>query len=117
MRIHFVRSGGFAGLRLAIDLDTAGMSREEAAEIEALVQHSEFFDLPANAISEGRGSDRFQYRLRVASASRRAHVVVVREPAVPDRLQPLLARLTALALQRLHGPCEAGVNEEDPPAS
>ena len=113
MKIHFVRSGGFAGLRLAIDLDTTGMSREEAAEIEALVHHSEFFDLPASAVSEGRGTDRFEYRIRVASATRRAHAVVIPERAVPDRLEPLLARLTAMALQRLHGPTQAGANEED----
>ena len=116
MKIHFVRSGGFAGLQLAIDLDTAGMSREEAAEIEALVHQAEFFDLPARVVSKGRGTDRFEYRIRVASARRRAHAVAIPEQAVPDRLQPLLARLTAMALQRAHGPPVSGANEEDPRA-
>jgi hypothetical protein len=114
VKIRFVRSGGFAGLKLAIDLDTAGMSREEAAEIEALVHQSEFFDLPARSVSESRGSDRFEYRIRVASASRRAYAVVIPEQAVPDRLQPLLGRLTAMALHRVRGTPEAGADPEDP---
>lgn len=113
MKIHFVRSGGFAGLQLAISLDTAGMSRDEAAEIEALVHQSEFFDLSSGDVSESRGADRFQYHIKVAVVNRRAHVVTIQEQAVPDRLRPLLARLTAMALQRAHGPPEAGVNAGD----
>jgi hypothetical protein len=104
VKIHFVRSGGFAGLRLTVDLDTGNMAREEAFEIEQLVNEAEFFDLPARGLSGGGGADRFEYRIQVSSSTRRAHAVTMTEQTVPERLQPLLVRLTAMALRDKHNP-------------
>lgn len=47
MKIHFERSGGFAGLRLSHDLDWADHSPEERGELDRLVERAQFFDLPA----------------------------------------------------------------------
>lgn len=41
MRIQFVQSGGFAGTIRHCSLDTASMSKAEAAELEALVHKAE----------------------------------------------------------------------------
>ena len=116
MKIQFVRSGGFAGIKLAIDLDTADMSREQATELEALVDQSGFLDLPTTPAIKSRGADQFEYRIRVVFGGRPAHAVVILEQAVPARVQPLLARLTALALQRAPSPPEKGAKPEDPRA-
>ena len=116
MKIHFVRTGGFAGLQLALDLDTGSMRRAEALEMEQLVSESEIFDLPSRGVSVSRGADRFEYRIQVSSRSRGAHAVTMTEETVPERLQPLLARLTAMALRHAqHNPPHAGTTDKGPP--
>jgi hypothetical protein len=115
MKIHFVRGGGFAGLNLAVDLDTGSLVREEALEIEELVAESRFFDLPSRVVSGSIGADRFEYRIQVSSGSRRAHTVTIAEQNVPERLQPLLVRLTAMALREMHQARDAGTLDEVPP--
>jgi hypothetical protein len=100
MRIAFLRTGGFAGLRLGLELDTDSMDARAASELTELVQEAGFYRLPARLASTVQGRDRFQYRLRVSSSTRQEHEVVVDEESVPAALRPLLARLTDLALQR-----------------
>ena len=107
MRIHFVRSGGFAGLRLEAELDTHGMGRDQAVEIERLVSQAGFFELPSRDDASHGGADRFEYRIQVESETRGPHTVTTDEQNAPERLQPLLVRLTAIALQRLHTRREA----------
>ena len=63
MKIHFEKSGGFAGLRLSHDLDRADLSPEERGELDRLVERAQFFDLPAEVRALNPGADRFQYRL------------------------------------------------------
>jgi endonuclease/exonuclease/phosphatase family metal-dependent hydrolase len=38
MKLGFVRSGGFAGIRLAIDLDLEDLPTDDAAQLSALLQ-------------------------------------------------------------------------------
>ena len=117
MKIHFVRSGGFAGLRLEVDLDTATMGREQAFEIERLVSEAGFFELPSRQDAAGAGVDRFRYRVQVDSESLGAHAITTDEQAASERLQPLLSRLSAIALQRLYGLRAGRTSDEEPPAS
>ena len=100
MRIAFLRTGGFAGIRLAVELDTDSMDARDASEISELVEGANFYKLPARMASTTEGRDRFQYRLRVSSSTRRKHEVVVDEDSIPGELMPLLARLTILALKQ-----------------
>jgi hypothetical protein len=105
MRIAFLRTGGFAGLRLALELDTESMDARDASEITELVQAAGFYKLPARLPSTAQARDRFQYRLRVSTSTRHEHEVVVDEDSIPGELMPLVIRLTVLALQG--GPEEA----------
>jgi hypothetical protein len=100
MRIAFLRTGGFAGLRLGLELDTDRMEAGAASELAELVQQAGFYKLPARLAGAAQGRDRFQYRLRVSSSTRQEHEIVVDEASVPAELRPLLARLTDLALHR-----------------
>ena len=97
MKIHFARSGGFAGLRLELSLDTASLDKEDASAMEKLVQEAAFFDLPSGSVHRHTGADKFEYRIRISSSRHSEHVVVVPETAVPASLEPLLTRLCALA--------------------
>jgi len=93
MNIHLERSGGFAGLRLSHDLDSAELSPEDGKELDQLVESADFFDLPEEIRAANPGADRFQYKLTMKSGPRE-HTVAVDEAAAPDTLRPLLNWLT-----------------------
>ena len=89
MQIHFERSGGFAGLRLAHDIDSGTLPPEQQADLKNLIEQSRFFELPPVLQAERPGADRFQYKLRVKGDSQE-HAVEVDEAAMPSNLRPLL---------------------------
>ena len=95
MKIHFARTGGFAGMRTEATFDTATLPEETARELEALVAEACFFDLPETPPASF-SPDTFQYVVTVENDDRR-HTVRTGEGAAPDALQPLLRRLTVLA--------------------
>ncbi len=93
MNIHFERSGGFAGIRLSHDIDSASLSPEDGSELNRLLESSDFFNLPETVRAASPGADRFQYKVNVKSGEAE-HTVAVDEAAVPDKLRPLLNWLT-----------------------
>ena len=95
MRIHFERSGGFAGLVQRFSVDTSTLGPEQADEIERLVAAADLPRLAAHPPPPARGADRFQYDLTV-SDGRDRHQVRVGEGSVPAQLRPLLDRLAQL---------------------
>lgn len=96
MRIHFERSGGFAGMQVRAQVDADSLPPDDAKQLQAMVEAAEFFDLPAKIASPASGGDQFQYRLTVESEGRQ-HTVEVGDASAPESLQPLLRRLTLLA--------------------
>jgi hypothetical protein len=100
VRVEFVRTGGFAGMRLAADIDTDLMEPAEAQTLRELLERSRFFELPTGPVSPPPGPDRFEYQIRVESQTLGSHAITVHEAAVPERLRPLLDRLTLIAINR-----------------
>lgn len=109
MKILFVRSGGFAGLRLSTSIDTAVLDPEKAAQIGKLVDAAGFFAIPGRTAIGPANPDAFEYRVEISAESLGTHSVSIAESAVPDRLRPLLEYLTALALVRLKPDGQEGV--------
>jgi hypothetical protein len=100
VKIDFVRSGGFGGLRLSLTLDTEGLPVEEASRIRQLVDSAGFFDLdqvPREAATE---RDRFEYRVAIESQVWGSHAVLLPESRIPDDMRPLLDYLTGAAMRR-----------------
>ena len=97
MRIDFVRSGGFAGMRLATSVDTEQLPAEQASTLDKLISDAGFFQLPERIMPAAPGPDRYEYQLTV-TAPQHTHSVVVNEAAAPDSLRPLLNYLTTLAM-------------------
>src|SRR2546430_16927415 len=89
MQIHLERSGGFAGLRLAHDIDSTALSPEQQAELNNLIEQSHLFELPAGLRAEHAGADRFQYKLRVKRDSQK-HSGALNEAAMPPKLRPVI---------------------------
>jgi hypothetical protein len=96
MRINFERTGGFLGMRLAVELSTETLTKAEADEMEMLVEGAHFFDLPPVLKPQTEGMDRFQYRLTVERGDQ-FHTVETSESATPEPLQPLIDLLTDTA--------------------
>jgi len=88
MRVHFERSGGFAGTRLAVDLEEASLPAEERAALRDLVGACDFFALPPR-IGGGATPDGFGYRVAVEDGGR-AHAVTAGDEGMPDGLCALV---------------------------
>jgi hypothetical protein len=97
MHIEFVRSGGFAGIRLSGSFDTQQLLPEQAATLDKLVKDAGFFNLPEQIRPTSPGPDRFQYNVVISSAGQ-THSLMVEDSVIPDRLRPLIDYLTTMAI-------------------
>ena len=95
MRIYFERTGGFAGMKLAVDLDLDNLPPDDAATLENLVDDADVFNLPEPVMGPGY-PDGFQYTLTVERDSEQ-RTLQVSERALPEELQPLISELSARA--------------------
>lgn len=97
MRIDFVRTGGFTGMRLSTSVETTELPPDQAANLQKLLDDSGFFELPEKLMPDKPQPDRFEYHLTVASAQK-THSVDVSDAAAPQSLRPLLNYLTTMAM-------------------
>jgi len=93
LQVHFERTGGFAGMRLAATIDAASLSPEEARQLRELVDAAGFFELPAEIGGATRGADRFLYTLTVEVEGQQ-HTVRTSDAAAPAALRSLIDWLT-----------------------
>ncbi len=97
MQIYFERSGGFAGIRFQTSVNTEELPPQQADPLRDMVYNASFFDLPQQLEQVSpRGADRFTYRLTVTDGER-THTIELGDANVPEKLQPLLQQLTAIA--------------------
>jgi hypothetical protein len=97
MNIDFLRTGGFAGMRLAASVSTNALPEDQATHLKQLIGKAGFFDLPERLVPVSPGPDRFEYKVTITDQSK-AHSVEVHEAAAPESLRPLLDYLTTLAM-------------------
>ena len=100
MRIHFERTGGFAGMRLSTTVDSDELPEPQAEKLKDAVQNTSFFDLPDHleqaSQSASPGADRFNYHITVEQEGR-SHSVDAPESALDDALRDLVQFLEGLA--------------------
>ena len=92
MRIHFERSGGFAGITQTAEVDTDQLPTAAADNMSALVDKADFFNLPKQPKTSSKGADQFQYKLRVETASK-SHEIQFGDGHVPPKLKPLIDQM------------------------
>lgn len=98
MRISFLRTGGFAGLKLQANFEPGALAPEVEEEVRRLADQAGFFDLPDELTARSPGADRFGYQISIEDGDR-SHAVRIAEAAAPPPLKALLDRLTKLAQQ------------------
>lgn len=96
MHIEFVRTGGFAGIRLTTTVDTEQLPQEQASTLDRLISDAAFFKLPEKILPQSPAPDRFVYQVTVAADQ--THSITVSDAAAPEPLRPLLNYLTTLAM-------------------
>ena len=89
-------------MTITAEIDTETLPPEEAREIAAMVETADFFELPKALVTSAPGADRFQYELAVSDEGR-SHAVSLNDGAVPERLRPLLNRLSRIARPARNG--------------
>ena len=88
MIIRAERSGGFAGLRKSVTLDTRELSLQDRQELASLIDAANFFNLPGQIHSPQPGADRFQYKVSVERQGQK-HQVTFDDNAGPNGLSAL----------------------------
>ena len=93
MKVIFEQSGGLAGLRQHLDIDTEELKSFDAVVLLMLIDEVDFFALPERIISTRPQPDRFRYSITV-STNEGSHTVSVSEEAMPAGLEKLVRWLT-----------------------
>jgi len=98
-RIKFERTGGFAGIRVAADIDLDGLPREQADQLRELLDEVNFDELPEKLMKGDQVPDGFTYSITVES-EKGEHTVTTSDTSAPAKMQPLLELLYQIARQR-----------------
>jgi hypothetical protein len=99
-RIKFERSGGFAGIRLAADIEAGDLSEDQRKEISELLDEADFEELPEKLAEEMLVSDEFVYTVTVETG-KKEYKVLAGESALPTDIQPLLEILERIAKRQM----------------
>lgn len=95
-RIKFERTGGFAGIRFAADVELKTLPEEQARTLSDLVDELDFAKLPAQMAGNPAMSDQFTYTVTVEAKAWK-HTVIVGDNSATAKMQELLRVLTQIA--------------------
>jgi hypothetical protein len=99
-RIKFERTGGFAGMRIAADIEPDKLSDEQNRAILDVLDALDFPELPEHLMGESPVPDEFTYTITV-EADDWKHTVVTGDSSAPEKMQELLQMLNRIARKRL----------------
>jgi hypothetical protein len=99
-KIKFERTGGFAGIRLAADIEMDDLSEDQKKEILELLDEMDFEDLPEKLSREAPVPDGFVYSISVVSG-KKEQKVVAGESALPADMQPLIEMLESITKRQM----------------
>jgi len=90
--IWFERTGGFAGMVTAVEIESKSLSDEEAEKIRQLIDQSRFFEvINPDSLSEG-APDQFHYKLKVEYEGK-SRSLELKDSNMPDQFHPLIRYL------------------------
>jgi predicted secreted protein len=98
MLFYLERTGGIAGLRMTVTLNTESLPLEDAHNLHQMVEDAGFFSLPEKLPEPNTGADLFNYKLTVEKfalsfSEGKKHTVEVDQLNIPENLQPLIQAL------------------------
>ncbi len=99
-RIKYERTGGFAGIRLAADIEVNELPEDQKKEILDLLDDMDFEELPEKIAGKMPVPDEFVYSIIVESKERE-YKVLAGESALPNDMQPLLEILETITKRQM----------------
>ncbi len=100
-RIKFERTGGFAGIRLAAEIEMADLSEDQKKEIVELLDELDFEELPKKLAGRMPVPDEFVYSITVES-DQHEYKVMAGESALPNDMRPLIEILEGITKRKMH---------------
>jgi hypothetical protein len=98
-RIKFERTGGFAGIRFAADIELDEMPKDQAERILELLDDLDFDELPEQLLGNSQVADGFMYSITLVTETRE-HTVTTSDTTAPKKMEPLLEILMQIAKQQ-----------------
>ena len=95
-RIKFERTGGFAGMRLAADIELDDLPEEQAHALEEMLDDLDFAELSERLTSKPSMPDEFTYKITVETEKGK-HTIVTGDTSAPEKMQELLQMLNRIA--------------------
>jgi hypothetical protein len=99
-RIHFERTGGFAGIRMAADFELDDLPEDQARQLRELLDEADLEDLPKPAAGQNMLANGFSYVITV-EAEGQQYTLTTGEEGVTEKMQPLLDLLNQIARQQM----------------
>ena len=99
-RIKYERTGGFAGIRLAADIDVNELPEDQKKEILDLLDDMDFEELPEKLAGKMPVPDEFVYSI-VIESKEREYKVLAGESVLPNDMQPLLEILETITKRQM----------------
>jgi len=99
-RIKFERSGGFAGIRIAAEIEVNLLPEDQKKEILELLDEVDFEELPENLAGKMLIPDEFVYSIIVESGQREYNVMAG-ESALPNNMRPLIEILEGITKKKM----------------
>jgi hypothetical protein len=99
-KILFERTGGFAGIRIAADIEMDDLPKDQQDQISQLLDKLDFDGLPEKLGDQTSLTDGFVYSITVNSLEEE-HSVVTNESSMPVDLQPLIEILESIAKRQM----------------
>jgi|SRR5919202_5782438 hypothetical protein len=91
MKIHFERSGGFAGISTSFTVDSNSISLDEQDIVKNMIDTARFFELPSETPLPKRGADYFKYKITVETEeNKKSHTIKTNDMTMPYELRPLV---------------------------
>lgn len=100
-KIKFERTGGFAGIRLAAEIEMDDLPDDQKREIIELLDEADFDELSEKFSDKAPIPDGFNYSITVEAREDKEYQVVAGESALPDDLQPLIEILERIAKKQM----------------
>lgn len=99
-KIKFERTGGFAGIRLAAEVEMDELPDDQRREILELLDEMDFEELSDKYDGEISFPDGFVYAISVES-QKREYRIVAGESALPADMQPLIEILENITKRKM----------------
>jgi|SRR3989304_3717826 len=99
-RIKFERTGGFAGMRIAAELEFEELPEDQAKTLKELLDDLDFGEMPEHSDSDSTFRDQFTYSITV-EAREWQHTVVTSDASADEKMKELLELLNRLARTKM----------------